>query len=842
MNSPTFRLAWREVRQHRWRSLLVIVLIGLPVLLSVAIACIWASDSSATHIDRSLGSANASIEWVGGKVVQEADGVSTSESFQTLTREQAAARAATVSDRRIVPLDHAGTSLIVHKHAWSVVATVADFTDPLAASTVDVESGRLPRSDGEVLVTDYDRRRGVHIGDHVMLGGAALTVVGVGGDYWNGPAVLPSAAVVTAAMEWTPQVSDVVGGPYDWTFLLAGPTPTATEISRWNDAGFTVTTRHHSSLGHSTDNATQQLIAITVTSLVIEVVLLAGPAFAVGVRRQRHDLALLAVAGGDSGHLRRVVLWQALCLGVFASVVGAALGIAGARLTVAVLDGHWGSNFGPFQVPRIAALAAIVLGVAAAVGAALLPARHAARTDVTTALAGRQPSPKVIAGWPIIGALIFGVAVLGSVRAMSPRSWVGYAALGNSAMNGMSSDFANAWWGVGAVVGALLMTPWLISRVARLGRFLPLPLRLAVRESDRHRARTAPAIAAVMASVSAVTALGIASTTVTATTPVSRPSLMPGSVEVSSGQLGRTAVAIERATGAHLTPLPVVKDGSVVIDAGWPAGVEDTGIAVADAETLRAWGLDLSPHQQKALDRGSALAVAGVSNVGRVEVAMPDPAHVDEERLVQIPVSGEPLTFDPGTSGFAAVIISPATAARKAMATTSHRAVVDRPASKLDLDAIRVAAATVSPTSWSVSVSHAGRGHSASFWLTIVLAVAGAAAVLIGTFSATALTLADARADLRTLGEVGAAPRTRRLVAGSHALVIALLGAWLGVAVGVAPGIVSARLQTGRSGDLRVDVPWLLMALLLIALPLLAAAITAAVSRGPRPHPIREAV
>lgn len=40
------------------------------------------------------------------------------------------------------------------------------------------------------------------------------------------------------------------------------------------------------------------VLALIIASVVIEVVLLAGPAFAVGVRRQRRELAMLAATGG----------------------------------------------------------------------------------------------------------------------------------------------------------------------------------------------------------------------------------------------------------------------------------------------------------------------------------------------------------------------------------------------------------------------------------------------------------------------------------------------------------------------------------------------------------------
>ena len=65
----------------------------------------------------------------------------------------------------------------------------------------------------------------------------------------------------------------------------------------------------------------------------------------------------------------------------------------------------------------------------------------------------------------------------------------------------------------------------------------------------------------------------------------------------------------------------------------------------------------------------------------------------------------------------------------------------------------------------------------------------GAVLMLGGTLTATFLALSDARPDLATLSAVGAAPRTRRGVAASYALVVGFVGALLGAAVGFIPGI-----------------------------------------------------
>ena len=64
--------------------------------------------------------------------------------------------------------------------------------------------------------------------------------------------------------------------------------------------------------------------------------------------------------------------------------------------------------------------------------------------------------------------------------------------------------------------------------------------------------------------------------------------------------------------------------------------------------------------------------------------------------------------------------------------------------------------------------------------------------MLVATLTATGLAVADARPDLATLAAIGAAPRTRRLMAMGSAAVIGAFGAVLGVLAGLAPGIAVA--------------------------------------------------
>ena len=78
------------------------------------------------------------------------------------------------------------------------------------------------------------------------------------------------------------------------------------------------------------------LAAVIVGLGLLEVVLLAGTAFAVGARRQTRALGLVAASGGSARDIRRIVLAQGLVLGALGAVggvaVGALLAVAGRPL------------------------------------------------------------------------------------------------------------------------------------------------------------------------------------------------------------------------------------------------------------------------------------------------------------------------------------------------------------------------------------------------------------------------------------------------------------------------------------------------------------------------------
>jgi putative ABC transport system permease protein len=134
------------------------------------------------------------------------------------------------------------------------------------------------------------------------------------------------------------------------------------------------------------------------------------------------------------------------------------------------------------------------------------------------------------------------------------------------------------------------------------------------------------------------------------------------------------------------------------------------------------------------------------------------------------------------------------------------------------------------------------RGYHSELGVISLSVLAAALLVAVGAAAiATGLALADGRRDLETLSAVGGAPLTRRLLSGSTALVITVIGSVIGVAIGLLPPLaliesahgLTDELPTGSQNvALSLKVPWPAIGIALIALPLATALGAALVTRS----------
>jgi putative ABC transport system permease protein len=882
---PALRIARRDVLKAKGRSLLVAVMVGVPVMLVTCFTAVYATDqvSAAESIPSRVGATAAELQLYSNLPVWQDP---TMNQYDVVRREgddggappdepstaDAVALLQQLTGGRVIDVPTASTLIRTERGRLDASALVADVRHRALSGLVDVQQGRLPQQDDEVLVSRDLKERGFDIGDTVALadGSTPATVVGIG------EVPYPGARHVVVALPGLHLATAEASHRY----LLDRAAPlTWPEVQRLNKSGVLAFSRHvvehppgdwKSTLPAGAQvwegglsSADTAVLALVIFSIVLEVILLAGPAFAVGVRRQQRQLALVAATGGSARDVRRVVLAQGIAIGAGASLLGAGLGIGVARLLVWALTRFRGTRLGPWDVDWRAAAAAFVLGAVAAVVAAWVPARSAARADVVAVLAGRRGQVRSRRGWPLAGLLLvlIGLAVVFGVGTKP------------------GGEFGVAGGTLVMVLGAIAAMPAVIGLVGRLGARLPLPLRLAARDSARQRGRTAPAVAAVMAAVAGVTALAIGGSSDNEQRRLEYEPRQPAGVTtVQTGDLDAAGWAavdriVQQQTGRGVAPTGVLgrplnrqlgyEPLSVyVAPSGCPTTPPDMsasqiddrcaswqldgatldswagrGSIVADADVVAKLGYAVGAEQRQVLANGGVLVPSqSLVHDGTATVTVyrtTDNGAPTDMKQMTVPAAYLPARDMSGTPELVDLVLTPASAQEHGFSWVRDGGVLlaDPGTPPLTKDAEDRLHETLAGMTPYIDV-YTERGFVSDMSLPLLgLTIIGGLAVLVGTLTATGLALADSRPDLATLAAVGARPRTRRVMAAAQALVIGLLGAVSGVLVGLVPGIAVTWPLTATSwseggqdahGPI-IDVPWMILLGIGLAVPVVAA-------------------
>jgi len=388
-----------------------------------------------------------------------------------------------------------------------------------------------------------------------------------------------------------------------------------------------------------------------------------------------------------------------------------------------------------------------------------------------------------------------------------------------------------------AELGLLLFTPLLLALLGRLARLLPVGPRLALRDTARHRSRTGPAVAAVLAAVAGAVAVGVYTAGAEVQDRASYWHEQPvGAVRVT---LHGDADAMPQLRTALTQDLPDLGERADLYEAqyvfceGCLSMVNAVGgqrysqtvtkpAVVGDAPVLRNL---LAVRDQAA----EAALLAG-------KAVVTDPSYLhDGKAVLRMMGNGmeiKDVTVDavlferPAAQRYAPLMISP-DAIRGLGLNVAPTGAIWLPTTPVTDRAEQRAAATVARLA-----PHAEFGVERGFRpkdSVVQVALSGFAAVVVlgAAVVSTALAAADARRERALLSAIGARPRTRRTVAGLQAGLIALLGGVLGTVSGFVPAYALLRSRVaGEMGAPAVldpaDIPWPTIAVLALALPVLA--------------------
>ncbi|MGW2399079.1 FtsX-like permease family protein [Kitasatospora sp. NPDC001664] len=885
---PLLRMARRDALRAKGRSALVAAMIALPVLGATGVDVVHRSTqlTAAERSDRLMGRADALIgAYDLGRVVEQAvfpaDGVrvlpqrpdvpSTPEQKRAVSAEPTELLGELLPKGSVLTPARTGPVAVVgSKDGMASVETFeADLTGRLWQGRLDLVSGRAPAAAHEAAATEgFLAATGKRIGDTVTVRGLESTPFVLTGTVEHpgdlnktelvarpGELYQPLDAALAAAgvAPKTESAEQAAARKAAWLVTLpAGATLGWDRVTELNRHGYTMASRQVAADPPAAAMAQEEAvdaqgererrvmtIAVTAAMALLEVALLAGPAFAVGARRARRQLALLGAAGGRPGHVRTVVLGGGLVLGAVGAAAGGVLGILLVSALRPQIEAWGGSRFGTLTIRPSDLLLILLVGVVTALAAALQPALQAGRREVLAGLADRDPVRRSGRWVPLAGlalgvagaALAIGGAVLAPVGGMPVLAGLSVRTL--TVLGG----------GVLAELGLLLVTPLLLAGLGKLARWFPVGPRLALRDASRHRSRTAPAVAAVLAAVAGAVAVGVHTSGAEAQDRAGYRMLQPAnSVRVN---LYGDQDAMPQLRTALPQDLPELGERadlfqaeyrfcdtcSSVVQAKGPDRFGRGGLdraVVGDAAVLRNLLALHDPAAEAALAAGKAVVTdPAYLHDGKAELQMQGAAM----EYKTVPVDAV-LVDLPAGQRYVPLVIGERTVRQLGLAV-APAGVIWRPAGPVTERAEQRAAATVArlaPHSEFV----VERGFRAKDGV-MQIAIAGFAAVVVlgAALVSTALAAADARRERAVLSAVGARPRTRRTVAGLQAGLIVLLGALLGTVSGFVPAYALLRSRVaGVMGAPPVlspsDVPWTSIALLALALPLLAGLLGAA--------------
>ncbi len=226
------------------------------------------------------------------------------------------------------------------------------------------------------------------------------------------------------------------------------------------------------------------LALATVGMLLIALVSVGG--FTVLAQRRLRALGMLESMGATDRNVRLVLRANGIIVGGVGALMGFALGLV-AWLAYRPHNEQNAHHLIPtFALPWTVIVVAMALAVLATLLAAGHPARAITRVPVVSALAGRPAPPRQIhrSFVPGVIALVIGFFMFSAS-----------GAAGSGGVIWLIPGF------IALIAGIILVSPFFLALLARLGRRAPIATRLALRDLSRYRARSGSALSAISVGV-----------------------------------------------------------------------------------------------------------------------------------------------------------------------------------------------------------------------------------------------------------------------------------------------------------------------------------------------------
>jgi putative ABC transport system permease protein len=608
------------------------------------------------------------------------------------------------------------------------------------------------------------------------------------------------------------------------------------------------------------DPDTIVLALATVGMLLIALVSIGG--FTVLAQRRLRAIGMLESMGATDGNVRLVLEANGVIVGAVGAVVGFGVGLV-AWLAYRPHNEQSAHHLIPvFALPWTVIVLAMVLAVVATFLAAGHPARAMTRVPVVSALAGRPAPPRQIHRSLVPGviALILGFVMFSLSGAASSGGGVVWLIPGFVAL----------------IAGIILVSPFFLVLLARVGRRAPIAIRLALRDLSRYRARSGSALSAISVGVLIAVVIcavavarysnvfdyvgpNLASNQLAVWSPNGQNGNNPGpSPSTGAGLQAQEAGVHAIASAVGATEVVELDNPASSVALQNPSGTGrqwDGQIYVATPALLRAYGISPSSigSNVDVLSSRPGLAGSGVqltyggggAKGGGLLVgpgsspgggAGPGPGNSNScspGSCLAHPVVQEESQLPTGTDAPNTVITESALRRLHLADQSSLDGWIIQARGPISSAQILNAQAAAATKNLSIESKNDAPTSSEIVNGATVFAIVLALGILAMSIG---LIRSETASELRTLTATGASSRTRRSLTAATAGGLAFLGALLGTVaayVGLLGWFRSNALEGGLS-DIIDHIPWSHLFLIVIAMPVVAVIVGwAAAGRDP---------
>jgi putative ABC transport system permease protein len=730
---------------------------------------------------------------------------------------------------------HYGRTDVIENQTFGVPGSINTYQvraqsphGPYGQPMLSLVSGHFPAGPGQVAVTSgVASDFGLHVGSVWHQDGTTRTVVGI---VQNPQSLLDEFALV---------VPGQVSNPTQVTVLFDGHGRPPAALAPYITAA-----------GSQVQSNVVNPESISVAGLVVGMLLIALVAvggFTVLAQRRLRSLGMLASMGATDRHVRLVVVANGAVVGIVGAILGGVVGLAGWLAYRPVLEQSSHHLIGMFSLPWGVIGLALLLAVVAALFAASRPARAITRVPIVTALAGRPAPPRQVHRSAVPGLVLLVIAFV-------LFGWSGASGNGNSGLPKLALGL------IVLIVSVILLAPFCLSVIARLGSRSPISMRLALRDLSRYRARSGSALAAISIGILIAVIISVVSAARFANVlDYAGPNLASNQIIVYTGGGGCQGQCGQGATVSQIRSLSA-KAHAIAADLGSRDAVElestdanlnhaasgrswSGPLYVATPQLLHAFGISASQFSPTADILSMRPGLSGISKMqldyspppksgqkvspgsggGPGPGQNPNSFPCPKNACLANPSIDQVSALPSGTSAPNTVITEHAIRTLHLQTGPNYVAgwliQTANPLTSAQIHNARLAAAAANmtvETRNSIPTSATIVDWATVFGIVLALAILAMSVGLIRS---------EAASDLRTLAATGASGTTRRNLTATTAGALGFTGAVLGIVggyVGTA-GWFRTNSLNGGLGAIFTTVPVTNLLIILIGMPLLAA-------------------